>query len=1045
VAYRSVTQWDRAFTPRRVDQVQQALQTALASAYTIESELAQGGMSRVFLAIETALGRRVVIKLLPPELAGALSIERFRREIQVLAALQHPHIVPLFAAGESGELLYYTMPFVEGESLRDHLRRVGRLPVVDALTITRGVVAALSYAHAHGILHRDIKPANILISDGEAVVTDFGVSRALSAAGGGRLTESGVAVGTLAYMSPEQVLGERGLDHRSDLYSLGCVLYEMLTGTLPFAGPSGELVMARRLSSRPESVSDHREEVPARLADLATRLLEPQPDARPQSAHEVLEVLDDVHEGLGAHGTIAGRGTVSTTLPGDASLHEAGLVRRLSGVLGKRAALVSGIAFAVVAATVWAVRQPPSDPSRDDGLVAVTPFTVLARDIDTIWSEGIADVLTRNLDGAGALRAVAQDVVMRHWTINVRSNEASAIELGRKTAARYVVFGTILPAGDRKVTVSAGVMDMADRKVLEMSKIKQYGESERIDALADSVSLALLRALGASGALPESRGSSLGAGSVSALKLFLAGEQFYRKGEWDSAVRSYDKAVSQDPAFALALRRLGAVLSWQRDIMDSTAREYLLRAGRLNRGLPTRDSLLVTADSLRASLTAFESDTGYWGRCRRLLATLNEARRLYTKDPEVWYALADAQFHYAYGPGQNVTDDDIFEAFRKAIALDPQFTPAYIHAVELAFALRGPNDGLRAARDYIALQPGDAEGAGIRAVAALGESGDRLVQIRGAIDSLSLDALYTMWQAIRRWPDSAETAVGLIRSAAEMSRAAAAKRRGTDDWFGQEANRRLLLMLQLAYRGHLDDAYRNLEHEIDARARLFSELALVGGGVPDSIAASVFSTWAVTGERYAPAMLPWLAAHGDTASLSAVLRRNESRATQSANTVELRDVRYRIAAARAYLALAGRDTVTALQLLGQLPDTLCLGCYVDRLTKGRLLAARGQYQDAWTVLNERLWSLLTPIEILFALERARVAERLGDTKSAIAGYSFVASVWANADASLRGVSGDARATAVRLSTRRPRSVATGDAAARPPGPAPPSTRAADTR
>jgi hypothetical protein len=455
--------------------------------------------------------------------------------------------------------------------------------------------------------------------------------------------------------------------------------------------------------------------------------------------------------------------------------------------------------------------------------------------------------------------------------------------------------------------------------------------------------------------------------------------------------------------------------------------------------------LLVAADSLRASLTAFESDTGYWGRCRRLLATLNEARRLYTKDPEVWYALADAQFHYAYGPGQNVTDDDILEAFRKAIALDPQFTPAYIHAVELAFALRGPNDGLRAARDYIALQPGDAEGAGIRAVAALGESGDRLGQVRRAIDSLSLDGLYTMWQAIRRWPDSAETAVGLIRSAAEMPSAAAAKRRGTDDWFGQEANRRLLLMLQLAYRGHLDSAYRGLEHEIDARARLFSELALLGGGVPDSIAALVFSRWAVSGERYAPAMLPWLAAHGDTASLSAVLRRNESRATQSVNTVELRDVGYRIAAARAYHALAERDTSTALQLFRQLADTLCLGCYVDRLTKGRLLAARGQYQDASTVLNERLWSLLTPIEVLFALERARVAERLGDTKSAIAGYSFVANVWANADASLRGVAGDARAAAARLSTSRPRSVATGDTAARPPESVPPSTRAGDAR
>jgi len=1004
-------------------------------------------MSRVFVAIETALGRRVVVKVLPPELAGAVSIERFRREIQVLAALQHTHIVPLLAAGESGELLYYTMPFVEGESLRDRLRREGRLSVVEALTITRGVVAALSYAHGRGILHRDIKPANILISDGEAVVTDFGVARALSAAGGGQLTETGVAVGTPAYMSPEQVLGERETDHRSDLYSLGCVLYEMLTGTLPFAGPAGELVIARRFSSRPESVSSHRDEVPPQLAELASKLLEPDRDARPDGAHEVLEVLDDVHERLRADARVSSVDTAPPQAHPDTAPSANAWPGRRLGLRANRPAmwaLAAGVVVAGAGLWAFAVRERTSDSSPDDGLVAVTPFTILSRDVEGIWSEGIADVLTRNLDGAGALRAVTQTVVMRHWKTDARSDATSAMELGRKTAARYIVFGTILPAGDRTVTVSAAVVDMADRKVLEVSEIKRRGQSERIDALADSVSLALLRALGESGALPESRGSSLGSASLSALKMFLAGEQSYRKGEWDSAVRSYDKAVSQDPGFALALRRLGAVLSWQRDVMDSTSREYLLRAGRINRGLPTRDSLLVTADSLRASVTAFESDTGYWGRCRRLLATLNEARRLYTKDPEVWFALADAQFHYAYGAGQNVTDDDILEAFRKAIALDPKFTPAYIHAVELAFALRGPSDGLRAAHDYIALQPGEAEGAGIRAVTSLGESTGGSMRLRQTIDSLSLDGLYTMWQAIRRWPDSAETAVALIRSAAEMSPEAAAKRRGTDDWFGQEANRRLLLMLQLAYRGHLSDAYRNLEHEVAARARLFSELALLGG-VPDSVASSVFRRWAVSGERFAPGMLAWLAAHGDTASLAAVLRRNESRALQSTNAVELRDMRYRIAAGRAYQALAARDTTTALQLFVQLPDTLCLGCYVDRLTKGRLLAAAGRYQDAWTVLNERLWSLLTPIEVLFALERARVAERLGDRKSAIAGYSFVANIWTNADASLRGVAADARAAAARLSASLSRSVAAGDPGATAPEPAPPSTRATDTR
>jgi eukaryotic-like serine/threonine-protein kinase len=206
------------------------LQAALAGAFTIERELGGGGMSRVFLATDQTLGRRVVIKVVAPELARGVSADRFRREIQVAAGLQHPHIVPVFSAGEAlvsaGSLLYYTMPYVTGESLRVRLAREAELPVADAVEIVRGIARALGYAHRQGIVHRDIKPENVLIEDGQAVVTDFGIAKAVSAASeGGTLTSIGLALGTPAYMAPEQSLADPGADHRVDLYALGVVAY----------------------------------------------------------------------------------------------------------------------------------------------------------------------------------------------------------------------------------------------------------------------------------------------------------------------------------------------------------------------------------------------------------------------------------------------------------------------------------------------------------------------------------------------------------------------------------------------------------------------------------------------------------------------------------------------------------------------------------------------------------------------------------------------------------------------------------------------------
>lgn len=563
------------------------LQHALADRYRIECELGQGGMAVVYLAHDLKHDRRVALKVLRPALAAAVGAERFLREIRIEARLQHPHVLPLYDSGRAADLLYYVMPLVEGESLRDRLSSQGKLPVEEARRICREVADALSYAHAHGVVHRDIKPENVLLSGGHAVVTDFGIAKAVDVATGGTtITTVGIALGTPSYMAPEQATADPGLDHRADLYALGVVAYEMLAGRTPFASGSREQILAAQANAAPQPVGELRPDCPPELAALVMRCLEKSPDSRPQHAEDVIGWLDGLQTPHAQPATLStGRGRRRWVLVGAA-------VAGLLIALGAAAALVP----AATRATLFTLLQRPR-MVLTARRVLVAPFDNRTGDttLDALGALA-ADWIGQGLSGVSGAEVVdprtalgTQKLVQRiPWPL--RSRDA-ARAMAQEVGAGILVSGTIYREGDTLLFLATITDVMRGRLVRALAPVraKRATASHALAELQQRVAGSLAQVNEATGGTII--GSLAEPPSLEAYDEVYRGMEAYLRGDDSGQFVHLERAARLDTSYTtpLVFLALARTYHFQYAIADTVVR----RAERLsNRLTPAERALL---------------------------------------------------------------------------------------------------------------------------------------------------------------------------------------------------------------------------------------------------------------------------------------------------------------------------------------------------------------------------------------------------------------------------------------------------------------------
>ncbi|MGE5745620.1 MAG: protein kinase domain-containing protein [Gemmatimonadota bacterium] len=628
------------------------LKAALAGRYTIERELGHGGMATVYLAEDRKHHRHVAVKVLRPEVVAALGPERFLREIEIAAPLNHPHILPLLDSGVAGKrgtgdgaFLYYVMPYVEGESLRDRLTREPQLPLNDALQITKEVADALGYAHAHQVIHRDIKPENILLESGHAVVADFGIAKAIVAAGREQLTEAGQAVGTPAYMSPEQASGRQDLDGRSDLYSLGCVLYEMLAGETPYTGPTPQSILAKKLSEPLPRVSVVRDTVPAEVEATLTKVLARTPADRFHTAADFVEAL-------------------------------AKPIRRERSHRGRRLAFAGVTVLAAATGIVVLKTRSTKDPTStyplviDSTVVAVLPFRLVSTDTASTLrqlAQGLPDLFAMKITGEFGPRIAYPPSVQKLWkdaggTLGTPLDGDGELRVARAVGAGKLIRGSLV-ATDTSLVLTGELVAVPSGAV----RVRSTSVEGRRDEWLVMVDRLAWQLLAQDQGIPTSRLPQLARFKPRAIQAMLAGNQTIDLKKGNDLYRAAFTADSTMVAAALAVYANGE---------------------------GDRDSAYVRfawehQDQLTPSQRAYLLPLAGW----RFGATRTEAERIaqyraLAEDIPESHFWADLGYDLAqYGPIASVPNWQAAarQALETAVRVDPKNGWAWWHLLELAF------------------------------------------------------------------------------------------------------------------------------------------------------------------------------------------------------------------------------------------------------------------------------------------------------------------------------------------------------------------------
>ena len=1021
----------------------EALQEALGPRYEITRELGRGGWATVYLAVDRKHERPVAIKLFHPQLASSLGTGRFLQEIRLVAQFQHPHIIPLHDSGETADSLFFVMPYVAGESLRQRLERDGRLSVAETLAVVRDVAGALDYAHARGVVHRDIKPENVLLAGPHAFVADFGIALAVRAAtgevsiedgapsasgpfrasgGGRRMSRPGLAVGTPAYMSPEQALGTADPDPRSDVYSLGIVAYEMLAGRAPFPDLTLQGVVDRHLdgTAAPPPLDSVRDDVPPATRAAITRALALEPTDRFDSAGEFLAAMTP--EGAADRVTLDDWSAVT---------HVATRTRRRATAVTAALAL---LALLGLGWELWRHRQPggvagalPVSPNA----VAVFPFTVRGSADVAYLGKGMVDLLSTDLDGAGELRGVDAHAVLGSLAADGDGaptvTPARAEALARRLGAGLYVLGSVLESSGR-LRIHAALYGR-DRAGAPIATATVEGENAKLFDLVDELSTQLIATRRHGPAARLTRLAAVTTRSLPALKAYLEGESQLRAGRYDSAMFAYGRAVAADSQFALAYYQRAVAADWDAKFDDAraSADQAIRYSSRL-------------ADDDRALLVAFLA----WQR-----GDADEAERLYRAilhehpdNVEAWYNLGEVLFHYSAVRGRTMSDAR--PAFERAVFLDPQNTDARLHLLDIA-----AKDGRRADFDSL-LAGADPKNPYIirrRALRAFAggtraEQDSVLAEMRTTSDGSLIVAAWGVANYLQDLPDAARISTMLLDSARDREVRA----------FGHA----LLAQIELG-RGR----WRATTMEIDSTAALDRVLGLEYRGFLTSLpftpatarelrdARATVAAWKTAPTDRSTSTSNVLRTHngvhplvrlyllgtlssrlGDVAEAEraeAELRRvaqgEAGPAGGAAPTPAMDTLRRALAADLAHAVRAQRawhdgraaEALAALERInGEAPIELSANSpfyshVAERFLRAEALHALGRDEEAaryYGGLSEGRFDIafLAPAQ----MRLAEIAERAGDRRAAALHYARAAQLWQDCDPELRPVAERAR-------------------------------------